>query len=112
MIKPAKLEMLQMYDRSDLQEMTLTSFYCDDLDEVLTIKEYFRRLLETLLTEEEGFSGKRPFGNSGWKHDIYKCLIENGYISGKVDEYGYIEELHHDDEVVADRLLVLMARSI
>lgn len=32
-----------------------------------TIGEYLKKLLLTLWDEEDGFSGKRPFGNSSWK---------------------------------------------
>ena len=42
-------------------------FYCEDLDETLTVKDYLKTLLHTLWDEEDGFSGKRPFGNSGWQ---------------------------------------------
>lgn len=31
-----------------------------------TVGAYLAELLETLLREEESFSGKRPLGNSGW----------------------------------------------
>ena len=36
-----------------------------------TIGEYFEKLLLTLWDEQEDFSGKRPFGNSGWEYDVY-----------------------------------------
>ena len=45
-----------------------------------TVKEYLVALLANLWYEEEGFSGKRPFGNSGWKHDIFETLAANGLI--------------------------------
>lgn len=44
-----------------------------------TVREYFKELLTTLLIEEESFSGKRPFGNSGWRHDFLPTLEEAGY---------------------------------
>jgi hypothetical protein len=37
-----------------------------DAGDNITIRDYLRILLETLWEEGEGFSGKRPFGNSGW----------------------------------------------
>lgn len=55
-------------------------FYCDALDKTVTIKEYFLELLKTLWLEEEGFSGKRPFGNSGWQYEIYDLLTQNGIL--------------------------------
>ncbi len=45
-----------------------------------TVREYFKELLTTLLIEEESFSGKRPFGNSGWQHDFLPTLEEAGFI--------------------------------
>lgn len=35
-----------------------------------TIKEYLLALLEQLWAEGEGFSSKRPFGNSGWEYEL------------------------------------------
>lgn len=71
--------------------------------EATTVREYLNKLLAKLITEEECFSGKRPFGNSGWKHDLYKPLIEAGLVSGHIDEDGYLED--YDDEQ-ADKLLL------
>ncbi len=85
-------------------------FVCEDLDDKrITIGEYLKQLLITLWTEEEGFSGKRPFGNSGWKCDIYKCLIEHKACPGKLDEDGYIEEM---DEEIADTLILKIIKDI
>lgn len=57
-----------------------------------TIRQYLYALLSTLWEEEEGFSGKRPFGNSGWAYDMYKPLIKAEYMDGKLDSNGYIEK--------------------
>ena len=43
-----------------------------------TVREYLKMLLERLWEEGEGFSGKRPFGNSGWEYDLYAALEEKG----------------------------------
>lgn len=61
-----------------------------------TIKGYLKALLLTLWQEGEGFSGKRPFGNSGWEYDLHKSLLKAGLVEGKLDEDGYIEELDSD----------------
>ena len=45
--------------------------------------------MTTLWEKGEGFSGKRPFGNSGWEYDIYRPLISGGFIPGKLDGEGY-----------------------
>jgi hypothetical protein len=69
-----------------------------DLNEEITLRQYFYDLMSTLWCEGEGFDGKRPFGNSGWDYDIYKALIRHGLIVGSLDEDGYIKEM---DEVAA-----------
>lgn len=54
------------------------------------LREYFYRLLMTLWSEGEEFSGKRPFGNSVWEFDIYKALVAMDVIKGSFDEDGYL----------------------
>lgn len=53
-----------------------------------TVRAYFQALLSTLWEEGEGFSGKRPFGNSGWDYDLYKPLVSAGIVPGKIGEDG------------------------
>jgi len=84
-------------------------FHCGDLDRDLTIRDYLKELLETLFRETEGFSGKRPFGNSGWDYDLAKPLIEVGCIAGRIDEYGYAEEF---DEAVYTAFVYSMIRAL
>lgn len=67
-----------------------------------TIKGYLIALLWALWQEGEGFSGKRPFGNSGWEYDLYKPLLVHGAVKGRMDEEGCIEEL---DEKKANALI-------
>lgn len=55
------------------------------------IRGYLKTLLTTLWREGEGFSGKRPFGNSGWEFDLYKALIAAGVVKGKLDEDGCVD---------------------
>jgi hypothetical protein len=57
-----------------------------------TVGEYLIALLKTLWNEQEGFSGKRPFGNSDWDSEIIKPLITSGLLDGQLDEDGYIED--------------------
>lgn len=68
-----------------------------------TIRDYLKALLTELWTEGEGFSGKRPFGNSGWEYDLYRPLLVAKLINGSVDEYGDIVEL---DEAAADKAIL------
>lgn len=55
-----------------------------------TVRSYLKRLLLLVWTQEESFDGKRPFGNSGWKHEIYKSLAVAGIIEATchADDYG------------------------
>lgn len=62
-----------------------------DFDEPMTFRLYFSKLLLQLWREKDNFSGKRPFGNSGWDYDVYSALVLNHLISGKIDEYGDID---------------------
>lgn len=61
-----------------------------------TIKGYLIALLDKLWEEEESFSGKRPFGNSGWSFDLYKPLVVAGAVNGKLDSDGYLEDVDSD----------------
>ena len=64
--------------------------------EASTIKEYLIKLLTELWEKGEGFSGKRPFGNSGWEYELYLPLLKAGAVSGKLDEEGYIQDVDTD----------------
>jgi hypothetical protein len=68
-----------------------------------TVRGYLVALLRELWREGEGFSGKRPFGNSSWEYDLYPPLIKAGLIRGKLDEDGYIEDVDdkRGDELIA-----------
>lgn len=56
-----------------------------------TVRGYLTALLANVWDEEEGFDGKRPFGNSGWQFDLHLALIDAGLLEGVLDEDGYIE---------------------
>lgn len=58
-----------------------------------TIGGYLQALLYELWKEGEGFSGKRPFGNSSWEYDLYKPLVVAGIVDGELDEDGYIDKV-------------------
>lgn len=66
-----------------------------------TVGEYFEKLLLTLWIEEDCFSGKRPFGNSGWKGEVYYALVSAEVVHGVIDEDGYLDDY---DDVAADRV--------
>ncbi len=68
-----------------------------------TLRTWLIELLARLWTEGERFSGKRPFGDSGWKLDPAPALIRAGLIEGKLDEeYGWVDEV---DSEALDRLV-------
>lgn len=72
-----------------------------------TIGEYLKILLLTLWDKEEGFSGKRPFGNSGWQYEVYTALISAKVVNGKLDECGYVDDVdyHTADNVVREIII-------
>lgn len=55
-----------------------------------TIREYLSTLLIQLWRNSDSFSGKHPFGYSGWKHDLWEALGRAGYIR-------YINNFQHND---------------
>lgn len=61
-----------------------------------TLRDYLRILLLTLWEEQDGFSGKRPFGDSGWDNDIFEALVRAGVVDGELDEDGYLEDVDED----------------
>lgn len=67
-----------------------------------TVKDYLRALLSKLWADGESFGGKRPFGNSGWEHDLYQPLLAAGLVKGEIDSDGYIETI---DSKAADKLI-------
>jgi|SRR5688572_24111405 len=69
---------------------------------------YLRELLLTLWQEGEGFSGKRPFGNSSWEWDLWRALVKGGAIKGKFDkpEPGEYPDLLEWDEVAGQKAIV------
>lgn len=87
------------------QELLETKFKCSDLNKTVTIREYLHALLQKLWREGEGFSGKRPFGNSGWEHDLYAPLVKAGAIKGSFDGDGYLNDC---DEGAANKLIPLL----
>jgi hypothetical protein len=67
-----------------------------------SVREYLAALLTAVWDENEGFSGKRPFGNSGWTWEVYAALVHGGILPGTFDEDGYLEEI---DDRAADSLV-------
>lgn len=73
-----------------------TRRFADDLDREVSLREYLFELLATLWIEGESFSGKRPFGNSGWEYDMYAFLVQAGAVRGEFDEDGRLNDVDKD----------------
>jgi hypothetical protein len=58
-----------------------------------TVRGYLAELLANLWRQQDLFSGKRPFGNSGWDCDLLVPLAKAGLIRGTFDEDGYLDDI-------------------
>jgi len=76
-----------------------------------TVREYLAALLAELWKAGEGFSGKRPFGNSGWEWEVYTALVREELVPGVIDDDGYLDEVDQDaaDRVVREAITTLGA---
>lgn len=70
-----------------------------------TVREYLVELLSLLWEQQDGFDGKRPFGNSGWDFDLIGPLVEAGLVSGYMDDDRYL----YDVDEPAGRALIAAA---
>lgn len=70
-----------------------------------TVREYLSALVMAVWIEKEGFSGKRPFGDSSWDYDLIEALFQAGFLPGDHPEPGW----GHTDEqnTIGDRLIRL-----
>jgi len=80
---------------------------CGYEDKSCTLREYLWALMNKLWIEGEGFSGKRPWGNSDWQHVVYKALVSAKLIPGALDEEGFI--LDYDDGEAVNLMQELIA---
>lgn len=76
-----------------------------------TVGEYLGLLLSTLWLQQDGFSGKRPFGNSDWATPVYLAMGKAGMIYFALNEDGYIDEFSTEEEqMIADELILQAIR--
>ena len=68
-----------------------------------TVRDALLAIVAVVWEEGESFSGKRPFGNSGWEFDLYVPLVRASLVRGAFDEYGYLEDV---DDAAADALIL------
>lgn len=81
----------------------------DDSD-TTTFRELFHDLLFSVLAQGEGFSGKRPYGNSSWQCNLNHALVDMGAVKGKIirDEDGYVQDEKYNETecwVVIEKML-------
>lgn len=100
----------QKTDRHDLERMltALDVRFDSDAGDNLSVREYFGRLAEEVWREEEGFSGKRPFGNSGWQPDVIAALVGAGFIGGKIDGDGQLDYGSYDRSAAESYIIELI----
>lgn len=67
--------------RKEINYDEILNLRVEDYD--LTIAEFFESCMMALWMEGESFSGKRPFGNSGWEYDIINALAAGDFIKSK-----------------------------
>lgn len=67
-----------------------------------TIRGYLKALLRQVWREGECFSGKRPFGDSGWQTDIYAALVSAEVLPNRAPEGADWIEV---DERAADAII-------
>lgn len=61
-----------------------------------SLRKYLRQILVNVWEEGEGFSGKRPMGNSDWYYSVYNGLVKEGFIKGEIDSDGYLDDVDAD----------------
>lgn len=93
------------------KEILELEFESTDLERKITIRDFFKELLTALFKEGECFSGKRPFGNSGWDFDLCVCLAKNRVIDGhnQIDpDYPEDEDWDYDSTEAENKILELI----
>lgn len=69
--------------------------------EATTVRSYLKACLAALIQEGEGFSGKRPLGNSHWQAQLAEALIRGNAMPGEIVTYedgeGYDAEFDYGD---------------
>lgn len=73
------------------------------------IRSYLKALLTRLWQEEEGFSGKRPLGNSGWQCEVILPLYNAEMIRAKIDSEG---QPYDYDQTVIDGLMLKAIKAL
>lgn len=78
-----------------------------------TIGDYLVTLLDGVWRRGDEFSGKRPFGYTGWHFDVYLALVNAGFVEGVIDEEnGYLDKITNDEILRADKLVAEAIKSL
>lgn len=77
-----------------------------------TIGEYLIKLSQEVWSEGEYFSGKRPFGNSGWDNEIYIALAQNNLIKFESEMYDGEMEYYEFDEKAGNKLINMAYKAL
>lgn len=80
-----------------------SKIWYNDPSSTETILDYLCEIFVALLQEQEGFSGKRPLGESSWMYQIYGALVHGGWVDGAFDQDGYLDWV---DQKTADNLII------
>lgn len=75
-----KLRREQLAERADELKAVLNCRMQPNDADAPTVGVYLMRLAQEVWREGEGFSGKRPFGNSGWEYEVELALATAGLI--------------------------------
>lgn len=84
----------------------------DNDADAATVRDYFKAQLLTLWSEGERFSGKRPFGNSGWQCDLDDALIRAGKVKGTAGTDDEVGEVDDTERETADALIMGAIRAL
>lgn len=105
--------MTEMDDERELMEKVLAAPLADGNDAgAADVRGYLYELLRTLWKEDSHFSGKRPFGNSGWQHEVYDALAEAGLLESaeKDEDDDWDLDPREADNLIYRALIHLMLR--
>ena len=86
------------------QALDLTFIDRHDTGDEYSIRSYFAAQLAALWNEGEGFSGKRPFGNSGWEGVLEEPLVKAGCIGGSVRARAFDEDTNEYVDIRLDEV--------
>jgi hypothetical protein len=75
-----------------------------------TVREYLVTLLAVIWDDGDDL---HPFGNSGWKWDLFRALVKAGYANNPFDEVGHYVTPNNDfDKRAAEKLIDSAIRAL